>query len=145
MAKMHFPYVVPIQMRWKDVDQMQHVNNTKLLTYCEEARIRLLNEDLKWDYQATGIVVARVEANYLKPLYYPNEIVVKIACIRMGNTSMDVRQMVCSAKDETKVYMDSKIVLVTLNPKTGEPVMVPDYVREKIIVSEPENDQEVVT
>jgi len=75
-------------------------------------------------------------------LFYPNEIVAKIACTRIGNTSMDVMQMICSAEGD-EVYMDSKIVLVTLNPKTGEPTMVPDSVRERIKISEFEADQEI--
>ena len=143
MAKMHYPYVVPIQMRWQDVDQIQHVNNTKLLTYCEESRIRFLKNDLDWDFQRTGIVVARIEADYKRPLFYPNEIIVKLACTRMGNTSMTLDQVICSAKNEDEVFMVSKIVVVTLNPETGEPTMVPDYVREKIIVSSPEPNQEL--
>ncbi|MDS1271085.1 thioesterase family protein [Lipingzhangella sp. LS1_29] len=63
--KRHVHYA---QVRYADIDQQHHVNNVRMLTYLEDARISLL----RWnDTEAStfgDVVVARQEADYLAPL-----------------------------------------------------------------------------
>lgn len=143
MSSIHFPYQMPIEMRWKDVDQLGHVNHTVLLTYCEEARLRFLFSELKWDFKDLGLIIARIETNFLKPVLYPNDLIVKIAFTRIGNTSFDMANEICSASDESEIFLNAKIVLVVLNPETGEPTMVPNNIRNDIELSISKPDQEL--
>ena len=51
-------YEKRIEVRWRDVDALRHVNNAVFLTYIEEARIAYL---LRFDARVTDMILARDE------------------------------------------------------------------------------------
>lgn len=58
-------------LRWGDVDGYNHVNNVAFIQYLEEARIDMfeaLAEHGPWDMLQTGVLVARHEIEYRRPL-----------------------------------------------------------------------------
>lgn len=59
-----------IQVRFADLDTMGHVNNSVYLTYFEYARVHYFNEllGLGWDWKKFGVLVAKNEVSYLKPV-----------------------------------------------------------------------------
>lgn len=56
------------QLRYADIDQQHHVNNVRMLTFLEDARITLLRWDEGTERVFGDVVVARQEADYLAPL-----------------------------------------------------------------------------
>lgn len=69
-------FVYHCPMRWADQDPFGHVNNTVYLAYLEQARVdlffRLAGEEGVDSFE-TGIVIARHEIDYLKPVVYRAE------------------------------------------------------------------------
>jgi acyl-CoA thioester hydrolase len=60
-------------LRWSDMDAYGHVNNVTYLVYLEEARVSLFERmDLASPLE-TGVVVARHEIDYKRPLVYRSE------------------------------------------------------------------------
>jgi acyl-CoA thioester hydrolase len=60
-------------MRWSDMDAYQHVNNVVYLAYLEEARVDMLFHAAKQmgiSALEEGLVVARHEIDYKRPLVY---------------------------------------------------------------------------
>ncbi len=58
-------------MRWADLDQLGHVNNVVYVDYLQEARVDMLRAHGRGpEALAEGLVVARHEVTYLKPLTY---------------------------------------------------------------------------
>ena len=58
-------------LRWGDMDTYGHVNNVVYAQYLEEARVDLfewLDQDSRWDMLSTGVVVAKLEITYKRPL-----------------------------------------------------------------------------
>ncbi|HEX5542834.1 MAG TPA: thioesterase family protein [Micromonospora sp.] len=61
-------------LRWSDLDAYGHVNNARFLTLYEEARVALVFAGAGADGVdsfADGLVVARQEIDYLRPVGYP--------------------------------------------------------------------------
>lgn len=83
---------VKIQVRFADLDTMGHVNNSVYLSYFEYARVHYFNEllGLDWDWRKFGVLVARNEINYLKPVLLNDEPVVEILLDAIGTKSFSL-------------------------------------------------------
>ncbi|MEK8170847.1 thioesterase family protein [Streptomyces sp. M19] len=114
-------YACPL--RWSDMDAFGHVNNVVYLRYLEEARV-----DFMWrlaagagdgDAFTGGIVVARHEIDYLKPLFHRHVPVdVELWVTEIGAASLTVAYEV---KDEETRYARASTLLVPFNFQTGRP------------------------
>ena len=70
---------MPIELRWRDLDAFNHVNNSNFMTYLEEARIRWFDSlGEAWVTDATAPLLAAVQMNYKVPIPYPAKIVVEL-------------------------------------------------------------------
>src|SRR6201994_3088515 len=82
-----YKFRTTIQVRFSDLDYYGHVNNATYLTYFETARVDYWREVVKWDWNNNGIILARSEVNYLKPIMRNDTIACYIRTTRIGNTS----------------------------------------------------------
>lgn len=67
-------YVYDCPLRWSDLDAYGHVNNARFLTLYEEARVALMfvaGRACGVESFAEGVVIARHEIDYLRPVGYP--------------------------------------------------------------------------
>ena len=121
---------VPIALRWRDLDALDHVNNSSFLTYVEEARLKWF-ATLEGPWFSAGYmpVLAAVQFNYRAQLSWPGEIVVELACERLGNTSLTIAHRIVDAVDRRKLYCDGNNVLVWVDPSSGKPIPLPDVIR----------------
>ncbi|WP_211719004.1 thioesterase family protein [Nocardiopsis sp. MG754419] len=99
------------QVRYADLDPQQHVNNVRMLTYLEDARISFLNYGGIDGGRGFGaMVVARQEADYVAPLLPRSE------PVRVELWVTEVRNASCSLAyeilDDDKVYLRARTVLV---------------------------------
>ena len=84
-----FKHKTPIQIRFKDVDSFQHVNNANHFTYIEIARVHYFDEqDMKWSKQ--GVILASAKIDYKLPILLREKVFVYTKCSRMGNKSFDL-------------------------------------------------------
>lgn len=92
---MSTPYEIEMDLRWSDQDAQGHVNNAKIVTLAEEARIRF-HAFLKSQRQDSGeggsIVVARQEIEYHAETRYAPAITLQVSVVRIGTKSYTLRQ-----------------------------------------------------
>ena len=82
---------MPIELRWRDLDAFNHVNNSNFMTYLEEARIRWFDTvGEAWVTDETAPLLAAVQMNYKVPIPYPSKIVVELLTERLGNSSVTI-------------------------------------------------------
>ena len=66
-------FVYDVALRWSDMDAYGHVNNARFLTLYEEARVAMFFVAARatgvWSFEE-GIVIARHEVDYLRPVDY---------------------------------------------------------------------------
>jgi acyl-CoA thioester hydrolase len=86
-------YEQRIEVRWRDVDALRHVNNAVYATYLEECRDgwleRVLGEDgALWDY-----VLARVAIDFRREIGLDEEAVLaRVTLVRIGTSSLTLRE-----------------------------------------------------
>lgn len=64
-------FVHEVHMRWSDMDAYRHINNSAYLAYLEQARVAMFFH--RQDGFTGGLVLARHEIDYLRPVVYHPE------------------------------------------------------------------------
>ena len=123
-------FVASIEVRWRDLDAFNHVNNANYLTYLEEARLQWLRQVRDWFNAQSMPVLAASELNYRQPIEWPAQLQVHLYCERLGNSSLTLGHRIVDAADASRLYCDGRVVLVWMNPATGKPVPLPPTIRE---------------
>jgi acyl-CoA thioester hydrolase len=132
----HFNHKVPIQLRFKDVDRMGHVNNANYLTYIELARVKYFEDvvgtDKKWSQQV-GIILARIEIDYKAPVFLHDTIFVYTRCSRIGTKSLTLDWVIVREKmKEEEIVAQGVAVLVYYDYQEDITIAVPEDHRKKI-------------
>jgi acyl-CoA thioester hydrolase len=74
-------FVYDVALRWSDLDAYGHVNNARFLTLYEEARVAMFFVGARAHGLGSfeeGIVIARHEIDYLKPVDYGDPVRVEM-------------------------------------------------------------------
>lgn len=84
-------FYIPIEVRFRDLDGLNHVNNVVYLSYVEQARIHYFDHVMgeRFDWNRWGVLLARTEINYLKPLHLKDDCKVGIECVNIGRKSLE--------------------------------------------------------
>ncbi len=108
-----------IEIRWRDLDAAEHVNNAVFLTYLEESRDEWLDRTLGnaggFDY-----LLARVAVDYRRELRLEDdEVVARVGLARVGTTSLSTREELLTAGGE--LAAEAEAVVVARDPDSGRP------------------------
>ncbi len=140
LEKQLFRHNVLIQVRFKDVDQMGHVNNANHFTYFELARVmyfnEVVNEIIEWKEQ--GIILAHMEIDYKRPVLLTDEVYVYSRVSKLGAKSFDVEYKIVVMENGKEVIAASgKSVQVCFDYTNKKTINVPELWKQKIISYEP--------
>ncbi|QIB74687.1 acyl-CoA thioesterase [Halogeometricum borinquense] len=124
-----FAYESKLDVRFRDLDPVGHVNNAVYATYCEQARIDYFRDVLKVEGSDVNTVLANVEINYRKPIEGLGELTIALGVSEVGNTSFEMEYEL-SFEDE--VVATASSVQVVIDPETKEPAPIPNEWRERI-------------
>ncbi len=94
-----YPAVVELEVRYRDLDPLGHVNNAVYLSYIELARVRYFELlGLAEGAMGTGPapVVARAEIDYLRPVFLGQRVRVGARIERVGRTSFAMAYLVAA-------------------------------------------------
>ncbi len=124
-----WPILVRHRVRWSEVDAYAHVNHTSYLEWYEDCRIRAMAEvglELKPD--EPGPVLAKIEAEYHKPLRYRDEVLIgaRVASFRTSSLVMTYGTW---KLDEGQVNRATALCVMFVN-STGRKALVPDAARK---------------
>ncbi len=137
-----FPFYLDIQVRYADLDTLQHVNNVAIMDYVEQARIAYYRASGIWDgtiHKGFGTVVAGFKIDYLVSILYDDPVRVGVKVSHIGSKSIRYHFQVENSENGT-VYARGEVVMVSFNQEIGESQPVPQEWREKI--AKFENNQE---
>ena len=135
----HFSFSAKIQIRFADMDAFRHVNNANYLTFCEIARTEYWKKKIKWDWNKMGVIIARVEIDYLKPLTLKDKLIVYVRTSKVGNKSFELEYILTSKlKAQQIVYATASTVCVCIDYKNNTTALIPEkykQIMEKEIAS----------
>jgi acyl-CoA thioester hydrolase len=119
----------PVSLRWNDLDAFNHVNNSRYLTFLEQARIEWFQTlDEPWMDDASAPVVASATLNFKRPIAYPAQIAVELFVDKLGTSSVVIGHRIVA--DDGSVHCDGQVVAVWVDRHTGKPVPLPATVRD---------------
>ncbi|SRR6266581_17913 len=108
----------PVDVRWRDVDALGHVNHAVFLTYLEEGRDAFYAQALRGDPE---YVVVRIEIDLRAEVRYSDRrVTVRIEAERVGTTSLTTRERILTQAKE--VAAEARVVTVRWDPGNRKPV-----------------------
>lgn len=131
-----FRHFTSIQVRFKDVDKMGHVNNANHLTYFELARMGYFREVISEpiDWSRDGIILARAEIDYRFPVLLDDDVRVWCRVGKLGKTSFDFIYAMTAVRHDTEVILaEGRSVQVCFNYELNKPVEIPSSWRRKVL------------
>ncbi|MBT2516064.1 acyl-CoA thioesterase [Streptomyces sp. ISL-90] len=138
---------VPTQLRWSDLDAYGHVNNARMLSLLEEARIQAFWISDDTSEHAVGAstavldatpgantitLIARQEVEYLAPIPYQRQPVdIELWIGHMGGASLDVCYEVYSPDGNSPrvLYTRAVTTIVLVDAATERPRRIDDRER----------------
>lgn len=119
---------MPIPLRWSDLDAFNHVNNSRYLTFLEQARIEWFETiDEPWVTEDSAPVVASATLNFKRPIEYPANVFVELFTEKLGNSSVVIGHRIVAA--DGSLHCDGSVVAVWVNRHNGKPTPLPAGVR----------------
>ena len=107
-----------VDVRWRDVDALGHVNHAVFLTYLEEGRDAFFAQTLASD---PIYVVVRLEVDLRAEVRYPDRrVTVRIEVERLGTTSLTTRETIITSANE--VVAEARVVTVRWDSGQRKPV-----------------------
>jgi acyl-CoA thioester hydrolase len=123
-------FVYDAAVRWSDMDAYGHVNNARFLTLFEEARVAMFFIGARAHGLGSfeeGIVIARHEVDYLKPIDYGDAVRIEMWISRLRAASFTVSYEMF---DDGVLASRAKSVCVPYNLTEGYPRRLSDAERE---------------
>lgn len=140
-----FRHIIPIKVRFCDLDAMGHVNNAAYLSYLEEARLAYYNHVLNIDTKKLefNAVVARIEIDYMEQIRLGDNVEVYTRTGKIGNKSSDVEHLIVIVDNQDrKIAARAQTKLVSFDYRKNKTIPVPENDRS-IIEKFESGDREV--
>jgi len=125
-------YDCDLELRWGDLDALNHLNNTIYFRLMEEARIRML---LACGMPLPGervAILAHASCDFLRSLTYPATVRVTHVLARVGRSSMEFELSLARADDPGTVYAKGRNVLVWTDAAAGRSEPWPAEVLQRL-------------
>ena len=118
------------RVRFSDVDIYGHVNNVKYFEYYQEARLAFLSSLSDGGTPEIGLVVARVDVDYRRPILFRSDpYVVESWVTRVGRSSFGIAAEI---KDGDQVLSKAEAVMVTFDLDTQASRPLSDVERRRL-------------
>ncbi len=129
----HFPVKLPLRIDWSEMDLFAHVNNVAYFKYIQASRVNYWEQTgLAATFSETkiGPILLSTSCNFIKPLFYPGNIVVEATMEFMKNTSFGIHHRILNEQDE--VAAEAHDVIVCFDFNKNEKVQIPESFRKTV-------------
>ncbi|MBO5721126.1 MAG: acyl-CoA thioesterase [Bacteroidales bacterium] len=121
-----YKHTVEIQPRFNDFDVMGHVNNTVYMNYFDIGKVSyfkaIWDTDLT-DWKEFGLVVARIETDFISQIVMGERVVVRTTILRIGNKSLELAQQLINPETkQVKAAARTIMVGFDVNTNSAEPI-----------------------
>lgn len=126
-------FSISIEVRFRDLDAIGHVNNAVFFTYFEQGRNAFFYDA----FQVSNpfdlpFILAHISCDYLKPVKYDSKVTLQMKVGKIGSKSFEFIYKLVDAGDESIVYARGESVQVTFDHKDNKTVEVSEDLREKL-------------
>lgn len=129
-----FKFSIPIKVRFSETDMFGHVNNVSPFIYFEEGRIEFLKSvglfEKEIDQSEKIPIVADLQCDYHKQIYFNDDIELYIKVNELGHTSLDIHYMGLDKMDE--ICLTGRGRLVQISSASGNPLPLDEDIKKKL-------------
>ncbi|GLR11968.1 thioesterase family protein [Chitinimonas viridis] len=121
-------------MRWGDMDALGHLNNTLYFRFCEEARVRWLDQR-GWGVRldaGDGPILAATSCQFKVPLVYPCNIRLEIYLKKLGNSSFTLGHRIMRDDAPDQIAAEAEAVIVWCDYAAGTAKPLPEALRQQL-------------
>lgn len=132
-------FTCPMPLRWSDQDLNAHVNNARVVTLFEEARLQASAAWLGAAHPGPRLVRS-LTVDYLRPLHYREDTTALVWVARLGRTSFVMHHELHQHGRSCSV---GRTVMVHVDERTGRPLEVDQSTRAALtaaLIPEPAAD-----
>lgn len=84
---------LPVQIRFNDVDLYGHMNNSSYFSLYDLAKTSYMRDVFgNEEWNKMGIVIANINADFLAPVFFSDELVIKTTVTHLGHKSFTLFQ-----------------------------------------------------
>jgi len=120
-----FPVKLPLRIDWSELDLFGHVNNVAYFKYLQASRVNYWEiSGLQATFAETkiGPILLSTGCQFLKPLYYPGNIIVEARIEFIKNTSFGLHHRILNEQNELAAEAHDVIVTFDFNKQQKTPV-----------------------
>ena len=128
-------FTMPIDIRFKDLDSLGHVNNAVFITYFEEGRKTFFQKffDVR-KASELNFIMAHVRCDYLKPIELSHRrVTLQMKVSRMGNKSFDLEYRLIDRTDPDVIFATGASVQVSFDYQANKSVRISDKMRAMLL------------
>lgn len=135
--QVNFFHITPIQIRFNDIDKLNHVTNSVYQQYFDLGKMDYFNDVLQeqMNWEDVGLILASISIDYLNPIRLFDEIIVLTKIHHIGNKSLKMSQELYNKSTEN-IAATSKSTMVGYNNSKEITVIIPERWRKRIITYE---------
>jgi acyl-CoA thioester hydrolase len=137
---MEFNHVLPVQIRFNDIDAARHVNNAVYQEYFDLGKVSYLKKVIgeEMDFSGISLVIASFKVDFFLPVFLDDHIFVETKTGSIGTKSLEMIQRIVREGDPSPCAV-STTVMVCYNFRAQNSVPVPEEWRTKINLFEGSN------
>jgi acyl-CoA thioester hydrolase len=120
-----YKHIIPIQIRFNDIDGQQHVINAVYQSYFDIGREGYFSAIHEKDYHTGGrsVIIASAHTDFRKPVFRHDSIQVETTITEIGNKSMKMVQRIAGS-DNDEVYAEGTTVFVGFDYESQETILI---------------------
>jgi len=127
-------FKIQINVRFRDIDGMGHVNNAVYFTYFEEGR-KAFFQSLSTDsgLSVFPFILAHIGCDFLSPVKLDNRLSLEMWVKEIGKKSFGLGYRLVDSADESVIYAKGESVQVCFDYGENRSMAVPDDLKRKLI------------
>lgn len=130
----HYPIIYTQPVQWGEMDAFNHLNNVVYYRYAESARIAYLQALGMFDGSMVTML-AQSKCQYLRPVTYPDTLLLGVRCQRLGTTSIVIEYSYYSCTQQA-IVATAEAVIVRLESSGTKKLPWTVAERERLLILE---------
>ena len=116
-----YKFRIPVQIRFSDLDALNHVNNSYQAQYYDLGRINYFEavNGGHFGWNEVLVVIVNTENNFFKPILQGEDLYVETKLVSFGNKSMKMHQRLITSNGEIKGTCTAILAGINQNPPTS--------------------------
>lgn len=118
-------FTTNLNVRFRDLDAMGHVNNAVFFTYFEQVRILFFQQVFQIsELSDFNSILANISCNYFKPAKINDRLTLQLWVSKIGIKSFNLSYKVIDFEDESVVYATGESIQVWFDYKQNKTVEI---------------------